>query len=132
MAKQNEVETTAAINLISNGTEIIGNIISTGDIRIDGNLNGNLNTKGKVVIGASGRVKGEVVCKNLEVSGAIEGKVAVENLLNLKVSSKINGEIVTSRLSIEPGAKFTGTCKMSEEEKNGGGTLIAKGKEGER
>ena len=131
MAKLNEVETTAAINLISNGTEITGNIGSTGDIRIDGYLNGNLNTKGKVVIGPSGRVKGEVVCKNLEVSGAIEGKVAVENLLNLKASSKIVGEIVASRLSIEPGAKFTGSCKMSEDERDGGAPG-PKGKEGER
>lgn len=131
MAKLNEVETTAAINLISNGTEITGNIASTGDIRIDGYLNGNLTTKGKVVIGPSGRVKGEVVCKNLEVSGTIDGKVAVENLLNLKASSKINGEITTSRLSIEPGAKFTGTCKMSDDERNGGAPGV-KGKEGER
>jgi cytoskeletal protein CcmA (bactofilin family) len=129
MAKLNEVETTAAINLISTGTEITGNITSTGDIRIDGNLNGNLNTRGKVVIGPSGRVKGEVVCKNLEVSGTIEGKVAIENLLNLKASSKINGEIMTSRLSIEPGAKFTGTCKMSEDERDGGAPA-PKGKEG--
>jgi cytoskeletal protein CcmA (bactofilin family) len=129
MAKLNEVETTAAINLISTGTEITGNIPSTGDIRIDGNLNGNLNTRGKVVIGPSGRVKGEVVCKNLEVSGTIEGKVAIENLLNLKASSKINGEIMTSRLSIEPGAKFTGTCKMSEDERDGGAPA-PKGKEG--
>ena len=132
MAKLNEVETSAAINLISNGTEITGNILSTGDIRIDGVLNGNLTTKGKVVIGPSGKVKGEVVCKNLEVSGVIEGKVAVENLLNLKSSSKIYGEIATSRLSIEPGALFTGTCKMNEEVKNGGGSLNQKGKEGDK
>ncbi len=132
MAKLNEVETTAAINLISNGTEITGNIVSNGDIRIDGSLNGNLTTKGKVVIGPSGKVKGEVFCKNLEVSGIIEGKVSVENLLNLKASSKIYGEIATSRLSIEPGAIFTGTCKMNEEVKNGGGSLNQKGKEGER
>lgn len=132
MAKLNEVETTAAINLISNGTEITGNIVSNGDIRIDGVLIGNLTTKGKVVIGPSGKVKGEVVCKNHEVSGVIEGKVAVENLLNLKASSKIYGEITTSRLSIEPGALFTGTCKMNEEAKNGGGSINQKGKEGER
>jgi cytoskeletal protein CcmA (bactofilin family) len=131
MAKLNEVETTAAINLISIGTEITGNIVSTGDLRIDGVLNGNLSTKGKVVIGASGRVKGEVVCKNLEVSGAIEGKVVIENLLNLKASSRILGEIATLRLSIEPGANFTGNCKMSEEAKDGG-ALSQKGKEGDR
>jgi cytoskeletal protein CcmA (bactofilin family) len=131
MAKINEAEVSTAINLISNGTEISGDIKSGGDIRIDGSLVGNLNTRGKVVIGPTGKVKGEIYCKNLEVSGNIEGKLSVDQLLNLKASSKINGEIITSRLSIEPGAKFTGTCKMSEEENNGG-NAIAKGREAEK
>ncbi|MFO7574831.1 MAG: polymer-forming cytoskeletal protein [Bacteroidales bacterium] len=130
MAKINEAEGTTAINLISNGTEITGDINSSGDIRIDGSLVGNLKTKGKVVIGPTGRAKGELYCKNVEVSGTIEGKLAVEQLLNLKSTSKINGEIITTRLSIEPGAKFTGTCKMSEDVNNGG-TVIPKGKEGQ-
>ena len=130
MAKINEAESTTAINLISNGTEITGDINSSGDIRIDGSLVGNLKTKGKVVIGPTGRAKGELYCKNVEVSGTIEGKLAVEQLLNLKSTSKINGEIITTRLSIEPGAKFTGTCKMSEDVNNGG-TVIPKGKEGQ-
>ena len=120
MAKINEAESTTAINLISNGTEITGDINSSGDIRIDGSLVGNLKTKGKVVIGPTGRAKGELYCKNVEVSGTIEGKLAVEQLLNLKSTSKIIGEIITTRLSIEPGAKFTGTCKMSEDVNNGG------------
>jgi cytoskeletal protein CcmA (bactofilin family) len=119
MAKYNEIET-AAINLISNGTDITGDIKSTGDIRIDGTLSGNLATKGKVVIGPTGKVKGEVVCKNSEVSGTIEGKITVTQLLILKASSKILGDIVTSKLSIEPGAMFTGNCKMSENVNNGG------------
>jgi len=119
MAKYNEIET-AAINLISNGTDITGDIKSTGDIRIDGTLSGNLATKGKVVIGPTGKVKGEVVCKNSEVSGSIEGKITVTQLLILKASSKILGDIVTSKLSIEPGAMFTGNCKMSENVNNGG------------
>jgi cytoskeletal protein CcmA (bactofilin family) len=119
MAKYNEIET-AAINLISNGTDITGDIKSTGDIRIDGTLSGNLATKGKVVIGPTGKVNGEVVCKNSEVSGSIEGKIIVNQLLILKASSKILGDIVTSKLSIEPGAMFTGNCKMSENVNNGG------------
>jgi cytoskeletal protein CcmA (bactofilin family) len=131
MAKINETENSTAINLISNGTEITGDVKSSGDIRIDGSLIGNMNTKGKVVIGPSGRVKGELYCKNLEVSGAIEGKLSVDQLLNLKASSRITGEIITSRLSIEPGAKFTGTCKMTEEDNNGGNTP-ARAKEGEK
>ena len=119
MAKYNETET-AAINLISNGTDITGDIKSTGDIRIDGTLYGNLATKGKVVIGPTGKVKGEITCKNSEVSGSIEGKINVSQLLILKASSKILGDIATSKLSIEPGALFSGNCKMSENGNNGG------------
>ena len=117
MAKYNEPENNA-VNLISNGTEITGDIKSNGDIRIDGFLSGNLSTKGKVVIGPTGKVKGEVYCKNSEVSGSVEGKISVSQLLTLKAESKITGEILTVKLSIEPGAKFTGNCKMSESENN--------------
>jgi cytoskeletal protein CcmA (bactofilin family) len=122
MAKYNETDNTT-INLISNGTDIVGDIKSNGDIRIDGSLTGNLNTKGKVVIGPTGKVSGEVICKNSEVSGIVEGKITVSQLLNLKASSKILGDIATSKLSIEPGAKFSGNCKMSDNDNNGGATI---------
>lgn len=113
MGKINEQES-AAINLISSGTEITGDIKSQGDIRIDGTLVGNLMTRGKVVIGNTGKVKGEVNCKNSEISGEIEGKILVSQLLTLKVTARINGDIVTNKLSIEPGSRFTGNCNMSE------------------
>jgi len=129
MAKIMETDNGAAVNLISQGTEITGDIKSTGDIRIDGILNGNMNTKGKVVIGPTGKVKGEVECKNSEVSGLIEGKITVSQLLNLKASSKINGAIITGKLSIEPGAVFTGNCAMKEGE-NGGTPAARPEKEG--
>ena len=119
MAKNNEIENTV-INIISVGTHITGDIKTTGDIRIDGSLKGNLNTKGKIVIGSTGKVSGEIVCKNSEVSGIIEGRIVVGQLLILKASSKILGDIETSKLSIEPGAIFSGTCKMSENGNYGG------------
>lgn len=129
MAKLNETDNGTAVNLISQGTEITGDVKSSGDIRIDGVLNGNLVTKGKVVIGPTGRIKGEVECKNSEVSGLIEGKITVSQLLNLKASSKINGTIITGKLSIEPGAVFTGNCAMKEGE-NGGTAAARPEKEG--
>jgi cytoskeletal protein CcmA (bactofilin family) len=130
MAKYNETDN-STINLISNGTDITGDIKSNGDIRIDGTLRGNLNTKGKVVIGPTGKVSGEVVCKNSEVSGIIEGKIVVGQLLNLKASSKIMGDIATAKLSIEPGAIFSGYCKMSDGENDGLAT-VTKEKEPEK
>jgi cytoskeletal protein CcmA (bactofilin family) len=125
MAKFNEPDNTT-INLISAGTDIFGDVKSSGDIRIDGTLTGNLNTKGKVVIGPTGKVKGEVICKNSEVAGVIEGRIIVGQLLNLKASSKINGDIITSKLSIEPGALFTGNCKMSDTDINAAGFIKEK------
>jgi len=112
MAKTNEMEN-HTINLIGTGTIIEGNIVSNGDIRIDGNLKGNLTTKGKVIIGDTGKVSGEVNCKNFEVEGSVDGKVIVAELLSLRAKSKILGDIITSKLAIEPGAVFTGKCDMS-------------------
>jgi cytoskeletal protein CcmA (bactofilin family) len=116
MAKYNENEMTSNnINLIGQGTEITGDIVCNGDLRIDGNLTGNITSKGKVVIGETGKIKGEIVCKNSDISGIIEGKVSVLELLSLKSTSRINGDIATNKLAIEPGSRFTGYCNMSSE-----------------
>lgn len=112
MAKNNEIEN-HAINLIGTGTSIEGNVTSSGDIRIDGNLKGNLTTKGKVILGGTGKVNGEVHCRNFEIEGSLEGKIFVTDLLSLRAKSKVFGDISTIKLAIEPGAFFTGKCDMS-------------------
>lgn len=112
MAKILETENNV-INQIGVGTEITGDVSTNGDIRIDGFLNGNLKTKGKVVIGETGSIKGEITCKNSVVEGSIHGKIGVAELLTLKATSSLQGDINTRRLAIEPGAKFTGNCNMS-------------------
>lgn len=113
MAKIAEDENTNKINMIGVGTTIEGNISSNENIRFDGILVGNLVTKGKVFIGQSGKVSGEIKCKNCEVEGVVEGKLSIEELLSLRSMSRIYGEIKTSKLAIEPGAIFTGKCDMS-------------------
>jgi cytoskeletal protein CcmA (bactofilin family) len=114
MAKVIEQENNT-INLIGAGTNIKGDVESAGDIRIDGTLRGNIKTKGKVVIGTTGLVKGEIYCKHSDVEGKIEGKINVNELLSLKATSTILGDIAAKRLAIEPGAKFTGNCNMTSE-----------------
>jgi cytoskeletal protein CcmA (bactofilin family) len=113
MAKSNEQESSNSINIIGFGTIITGDVNSNGDIRIDGSLTGNLITKGKVVIGETGKIKGEIRCKNSDIAGEIEGKIFVSELLSLKATSKIFGDIQAAKLSIEPGCKFTGYCNMT-------------------
>jgi cytoskeletal protein CcmA (bactofilin family) len=117
MAKQYENEPNGH-NQISVGTTITGDIISEFDIRIDGKLVGNLDTKGKLVLGPSGTVNGNIQCKNSVVEGKIEGKISVSELLTLKSTAFIQGDIITNKLAIEPGSKFIGNCDMSGAEKN--------------
>ena len=112
MAKMAEAENTNKINMIGVGTTIEGNISSSENIRFDGNLVGNLNTKGKVFIGQTGKVTGEIRCKNCEIEGVVDGRVVVEELLSLRAVSRLYGEIKTGKLAIEPGATFTGKCDM--------------------
>lgn len=112
MAKDAESENTNKINLIGVGTTIEGNLSSNENIRFDGILIGNLFTKGKVFIGQSGKVNGEIKCRNCEVEGVVEGKIVIEELLSLRSMSRVYGEIRTSKLAIEPGAIFTGKCDM--------------------
>lgn len=131
MAKMADTDNTNKINMISAGTTIEGNISSSENIRFDGNLVGNLNTRGKVFVGQTGKVTGEIRCKNCEVEGVIDGKVVVEELLSLRAVSKLYGEIKTGKLAIEPGATFTGKCDMGgKKEANNIGGSAPKSKEG--
>lgn len=108
----------ASINLIGNGTAITGNITSNGDVRIDGTLKGNISISGKLVVGQSGNIEGNIVCQNADISGKINGKVTVTELLSLKATANLLGDIVTSKITIEPNATFTGTCNMEPVIKN--------------
>lgn len=99
-------------NHINSDTVIEGSIKARGNLRIDGKLTGSLECQGRVVIGASGLVEGEIRCENAEIEGSIKANIVVSDLLSLKSTAKVQGDIVTKKLAIEPGATFTGSCSM--------------------
>ena len=105
-------DTIAVVNMIGTGTIITGDIYSKGDIRVDGMLKGSIITEGKVVLGREGVIEGDIECRDADISGTIKAKITVSQLLSLKTSAKLNGDIITNKLSIEPGAEFTGSCSM--------------------
>jgi cytoskeletal protein CcmA (bactofilin family) len=117
-ANKNTTTDGGSVNLIGNGTKIIGDITSNGDVRIDGHLIGNIVITGKFVLGANGIIEGNVTSANADLSGEVKGIVTISETLLLKSSAKINGDIVTGKLAIEPGALFTGTCNMGAKVKN--------------
>jgi cytoskeletal protein CcmA (bactofilin family) len=104
---------TTVHNLISQGTTIKGDIETNGDLRIDGNIVGNIITKGKLVVGESATIDGTIECENADISGKITAKVKINNLVRLSETSNFSGDIVTKKISIEPGAVFSGSCQMS-------------------
>ncbi len=120
MAKENREISLQVINLIAKGTRITGDIISDGDVRIDGEVFGNLDTKGRLVIGISGRLDGEIRCKSCEIAGTHKGSLFITEMLSLKASSNVSGDIITGKLSIEPGAYFAGKCTMGDESDENG------------
>lgn len=99
-------------NIIGSNTNIVGDIISQGDFRIDGKVEGTIKTSGRVVIGQSGIASGKIECTNADVEGKFSGELIVQNLLTLKSSAKINGDVIINKLSVEPGAEFNATCSM--------------------
>lgn len=105
-------------NRIVEGTTIVGDIISQADFRLDGELNGNFSSKGKIVIGPAGVVKGNIICKNADIEGLFEGKIQVTEILNIKAKAIIRGEVICSKLSVEPGAEFSASCVMKSTIKN--------------
>ena len=116
MAKTEPVVNVNSISRISSGTIIKGEIISPYDIRIDGTFEGKVQTKGRVVVGESADVKGDVICENIDLWGKMDGNVFVKNTLSLKDGCTVNGNLNVRRLSVELGSTLNGNCRMITED----------------
>jgi len=106
------VENTSGQNIIAQGTKFVGDFNSEGDFRIDGAIEGNIKTTGKVVVGKSGVIKGTLQGTDAYFEGRFSGKLALSGTLTLKASAHIEGEVVSGKLAVEPGATFNVTCIM--------------------
>ncbi len=104
-------ETGASSNRIGQGTKIQGEIITDGTIRIEGEIDGYIESKDRIIIGETGKVIGDIVCNSIDISGYVNGKLQVQDMLFLKSTAVVDGEIVTNKLVMESGATFNGNCK---------------------
>ena len=107
-----QVDHADRLNKIVAGTEINGDLTSDSNIHLEGEVNGNVSCAGRVVIGSSGKINGNLVCVHAEIEGAMEGQLMVENLLVLRSTARFKGDIQTMKLHIEEGAFFEGACVM--------------------
>ena len=102
-----------ALTSIAAGTRLEGDLIAEGPIRIEGALSGSIKTQGKLIVGNSGTVEGEVVCKSADVSGSIKGKLTTAELLNVQATGKVQGEVIYGKLGVEPGALLAGNFQIA-------------------
>tara|TARA_R110002050_G_scaffold221441_1_gene357333 strand:+ start:135382 stop:135804 length:423 start_codon:yes stop_codon:yes gene_type:complete len=112
MAKSNETDGVMR-NHLAAGTEVKGDIITQGDIRIDGKVSGSITSKGKLVVGNTGTIEGEVKCVTANVSGKLEGNIQVSEMLKVQATGKLSGDISYGKLSVEPGAELEGKLSIS-------------------
>ena len=115
MAKIEPVVNVNSISRISAGTVIKGEIVSPNDIRIDGTFEGRIQSKGRVVVGESATIKGDIVCENVDLWGKVEGNLFVKDTLSLKEGCVVSGNLHIRRLSVELGSTFNGNCKTITE-----------------
>ena len=110
--QQTTMETSTSQNIIAQGTKIVGDIASQGPFRIDGTVEGNVKTSGKIVVGKSGFIKGTLQGENADFEGKFSGKLILSGTLSLKSTAHIEGEVHINKLAVEPGATFNATCSM--------------------
>ena len=111
-------------NIIAKNTTLVGDLTSDGDFRVDGKIEGTVKTNGRVVIGKDGEVIGNIECIHADIEGIFSGKLDVEEVLSLKSTANISGDVVLGKLSVEPGATFNATCTMK-----GSVKIVKNGKE---
>lgn len=114
MAKETSNNVGTAYNALTYGSKIVGNINADKDFRIDGEVQGDIHSKGKVVVGQTGFLKGTISCINAEIMGNVQGDIIITETLTLRSSANVDGTIKTKALMIEPGAVFSGTCSMKQ------------------
>lgn len=112
MNKPTEPVSAGKINSIMEGTVIEGELRSDSNVRIDGRVKGMIQVRGRLIVGASGQVEGDITCQSSDIEGTVNGKIACQDLLSLKATARLTGDIQTKKLAIEPGAVFTGNCNM--------------------
>ena len=110
--KPNAAATAAGMNALLNGTQVIGKIFAENDIRIDGTVKGDVFCNARVVIGPTGVIEGSITCQNARIEGKFDGTLVVKEMLDLRASAQVSGDITTDKLTVEAGAIFNVTCKM--------------------
>ena len=116
--KMKNYDLSASCNTIEKNSSFTGNFTSESDFRIDGSFEGNIETKGKVVIGKNGKIDGTIVCSSADIEGNFSGTIHVQDLLSIRSTGEVHGDVVMSKLIVESGAVFNAKSSMQNDATN--------------
>lgn len=102
--------------IIGKGSSITGNLRINGFVRLDGDINGNLETDGNIIIGDGARIKGDVKAKAVIVGGIVLGNILAQESIKLLSNSAVLGDIISRKVQVEDKAIFHGHCISIKDE----------------
>ena len=117
MSKQTE-SNNGQTNIVAAGTTITGDITTTGDLRLDGHIEGTIQSTARLVIGKQGSFSGNIVAENVDITGKVNGNISAKDTLLIKADGEVTGDINTNTLIIEQHAVFNGSCSMGNQAKD--------------
>lgn len=115
MTKMDNTVNVNEVSRIAAGSVFKGELSSPGDIRIDGEFEGKIFSKGRVVVGEKAIVKGDIICVNVDFCGTMTGNFFVKETLTLKKGCQVDGDLNIKRLQVELDARFNGSCRMIDD-----------------
>jgi cytoskeletal protein CcmA (bactofilin family) len=102
------------ITIISHGVKLEGKISSGGSIRVDGVIQGDINSQGNVTVGEQGEVNGQINATSVTVGGKVVGSVKAKEKIIMESKANLKGDIFTKILMVEAGANFDGKSNMGD------------------
>lgn len=122
----------AAISIIGEGMQVVGDLITEGTVRIEGRVEGKIRAGKAVVLGKGGEVRGEIETADAVIGGRLEGTITAQGRLEIEATSSIEGEVRAraAHLKLDEGASFNGQISMLEESRESGQRKPSEGSQG--
>ena len=102
------------ISIVGPGMKVVGDCDAEGAIRVEGTVQGNIRASKAVVVGKEGVVEGDIFTQDAVIAGTVKGSLRTESRLELQATSRIEGEIIATRMQLEEGAMLNGTVQTGK------------------
>lgn len=116
MARKDELPTDAPETIVGATVKIEGDLVSEGDIKVDGLVTGKIKTSKNLYVGSMAKIEADVEAGSAVLAGVVKGDIKIRETLLIQETGKVDGNLSCGRLAIAEGAHFSGSCTMLDQE----------------